>query len=191
MMFEHQSKNKTLLLIIAVVLLLGGFGFFLMGGEPSSLEESEQSSEEASLTEGWVSITEPGISYQAPQSLSKKYFSALDWPPQSQVTEGTLTCTEAGQKTERAGETEIRTIAGVDYCVTSVVEGAAGNVYTQYAYAFQKGDTIVTLTFSTRQIQCGNYDEEEMILCEEERQAVNLDELIHQIASSVTLGGLP
>jgi hypothetical protein len=102
----------------------------------------------------------------------------VDWPPQIQVVPGPFSCTEAGEETSRAGRTENRIIDGTVYCVTKVTEGAAGSIYTQYAYARETdGNKVMILTFSSRAVQCTNYDEPEASACEVEQEAFDPDKI--------------
>lgn len=136
----------------------------------------------------WQNATDAdsGASFSYPEALPTFYSEAIDWPPQVELIEGPFECTEAGSPTDRAGVTQSRTINGTEYCVTEVVEGAAGSIYTQYAYAMEKDeDEQVILTFSTRSPQCGNFDEQQRIACEQERNSFDLDDLVDQIAETL------
>lgn len=127
-----------------------------------------------------------GIAFRYPAKLSAAYTEAFDWPPQVQILDNSFSCSEASSETARGGSTARRMVDDRTYCVTSVVESAAGSVYTQYAYAFPKGDQTIVLTFSTRAPQCGNYNEPQRSACEGEREAFDLDGLVDRIAQSVT-----
>src|SRR5690606_3694063 len=98
---------------------------------------------------------------------------------------GPFACTEAGEETARAGRTELTTVGDRTYCVTRVAEGAAGSVYTMYAYALPAGDDVVILTFSMRAPQCGNYDEPNRSECEREREAFSMDQIIDDVARTL------
>ena len=138
---------------------------------------------------GGVSLktfTDPaGNTFQYPDGFAKKYIDALDWPPVISVVAGPLACSEAGTETARAGKTDRQIINGREYCVTKVTEGAAGSVYTQYAYAFSDKDRMAILTFSVHFIQCGNFDEPEKIECEAERAAFDINSIIDQIVRNI------
>jgi hypothetical protein len=103
------------------------------------------------------------------------------------VSEGPFTCTEAGEAEDRAGKTELRNINGSVYCVTESTEGAAGNIYSQYAYAFERDGSVVTLTFSTKTVQCGNFDEQQRRGCEQEKETFDLDLLVDQMVHTLKL----
>lgn len=126
-------------------------------------------------------ITMPGdeeLDFNFPGSFSTTYISAFDWPPQVKIIPGEFVCIEAGEAIMRAGRTELRNINGRNYCITEIVEGAAGSTYTQYAYAYEHEGDMVTLTFSTRAPQCGNYPEPEMASCETEKATFSIDNLV-------------
>lgn len=121
------------------------------------------------------------LEFDFPEKLPTTYIKLLDWPPQVEELNTKFSCLDAGAATERAGRTELRTVAGRPFCVTEVVQGAAGTIYSQYAYAFEHDDGTVVLTFSTRAPQCGNYPEPEQIQCAEERARFSLDKFIGKI----------
>ncbi len=158
------------------MLLLAALGLFAW-----SLSDDK----EPEVVSGWQSTTQTGITFQYPAEFGTTYLHALDWPPQVQVLAGPYNCVSAGSSVERAGMTAERTVGLHKYCVTEVVEGAAGSTYTQYAYAFPKDDKVVILTFTTRAPQCGNYNEPEKNKCELERTTFNLDALIDRIVSTI------
>jgi hypothetical protein len=174
-----MSKNKYqeilgAFVVIAVLLALIAWAVI-------SLPERR----EARAVPGWVVGSSAGLNFQYPPAFSTKYISPVDWPPLFQILTEDFECTEAGENIERAGRTEEKLINGKTYCVTEVVQGAAGSIYTQYAYAFEVEDEIVVMTFTTRMPQCVNYPELEMGECESERMAFNIDDLAAQIAETV------
>ncbi len=111
----------------------------------------------------------------------------VDWPPAVELMADEFTCDEGGEETDRAGQTESVTIGGESYCRTTVVEGAAGSTYTQYAYAFAQDDGTAILTFSTRAPQCANYDVEEMAACEDEIDDLDIDDLADRVARTLII----
>ncbi len=119
-----------------------------------------------------------GIILRYPESLSSRYVSAYDWPPKIQVLDELFSCTEAGSITSRAGITSKRNIFGNEYCVTEIIEGAAGSIYQQYAYAFPKDNKTIIFTFSLKVSQCGNYGENQKNECEQERLLFDIGDVI-------------
>lgn len=148
---------------------------------------------EARVPDDWATFEDSasGVSFRYPHDLGTTYIQALDWPPRPLVEAGPFECTEAGEETARAGRTELATIGGRSYCVTRVTEGAAGSIYTMYAYALPAGDDVVILTFSTRAPQCGNYDEPRRDECEREREAFSMDPIVDAIARTLRVAGSP
>lgn len=138
----------------------------------------------------WETYTDPGrgISFRYPPHLDTVYIEAFDWPPKADIRPGQFSCTEAGSVRARAGKTEHRDIGGEVFCVTRVDEGAAGSVYSQYAYAFARDVRVVTLTFTLRAVQCGNYDDPKKTRCEQERAAFDIDPVIAGIAATLRIG---
>lgn len=141
--------------------------------------------QEPKMIPGWIVGTSAGKSFQYPPQSGTSYITFFDWPPQIQAVGGSLECIEAGRLGERAGRTEEREINGRKFCVTEVVQGAAGSIYTQYAYAYERDDEILILTFTTQRPQCLNYPEPQMGECVTEQENLKLDELIHQIAQTI------
>lgn len=134
----------------------------------------------------WGTFTdgERKLSFQYPRELAAQYIDALDWPPQVQVLNEPFSCTEAGDESARAGGTKKITIEGREYCVTKVTEGAAGSIYTQYAYAFSVGEQTVIFTFTLRFSQCGNYGDPQKTACENERASFDIDSMINRITQT-------
>ncbi|HEX6998415.1 MAG TPA: hypothetical protein VF322_09735 [Gammaproteobacteria bacterium] len=136
---------------------------------------------------GWERYSDAarGVSFSYPPGLGTTYIHVVDWPPQAAVEPGPFTCLAAGEETARAGRTEPVTVDGRTYCVTRVMEGAAGSVYTLYAYAMPAGDDVAILTFSVRAVQCGNYDEPARSACERERAELSMNEIVDRIARTL------
>lgn len=118
-----------------------------------------------------------------------EYINVVDWPPQAQMIDQQFSCTEAGVAVERAGETRRKMINGREYCVTKIIEGAAGSTYTQYAYATGINGKTLIFTFSTRASQCANYEPEESIACEAEQKAFDPDPFIDDLVKKQEVVG--
>jgi hypothetical protein len=141
----------------------------------------------ADVNPGWQIFTDltTGLTFQYPEKLSTTYIGATDWPPKVNIEDKQFTCKEAGDETARAGKTERRIVGEREYCVTKVTEGAAGSIYTLYAYAFPKDNKTMIFTFSLQSAQCGNFDEEKKTECEGERETFDIDSVIDKIAQSI------
>lgn len=125
------------------------------------------------------------VTFNYPKDLPTKYIHTVDWPPVVQASDGEFTCTNAGTPEQRAGRTEKRTIDGREYCVTEVSEGAAGSIYIQYAYMTEIENKNVFVRFTTRAVQCENYDDPEKTECKNERNSFNIDQVVAEIVQSV------
>lgn len=158
--------------------------------DPPAATDAAPPSNEVSTVD-WLEYADPrrSIAFRYPPDFGTQYIRALDWPPMLQVIEGPFECTEAGEETSRAGRTELETIGGRRYCVTRVAEGAAGSIYTSYAYAFEMGGDVAILTFSARAVQCGNYDEPQRSACDAERAAFDPGAVVDAVARTVARRG--
>ncbi len=145
--------------------------------------------EASPVPSGWETFTDDklGVSFQYPASFSTKYIQAFDWPPKVSFQNLPFYCAAGGSEITRAGRTEPRVIGNHIYCVSTLVEGAAGSTYTQYAYAWEAGGREVIFTFSTRAPQCANYDDPNKTECENERAAFDIDKIFNSIAQTLKL----
>jgi hypothetical protein len=141
--------------------------------------------EPTGITPDWIATTTAAGTFSYPQDLLATYTSTVDWPPVLQISSEPYSCTQAGSEVERAGKTEQRMVDDRAYCVTTMVEGAAGSTYTQYAYAWQRTSGTATLTFTVRQPQCLNYDDPQRTACLNEQQTFDLDSVVDRIAQTV------
>ena len=170
-------------------MLAGGWYFLTINNEPYVPEDtapplSDTNDPEESDTE-WVSTTTMGTTWQYPENFGTTYIEPYDWPPQLTLSDEPFICTSAGSTTDRSGITEEKVIDGTTYCVTQIDEGAAGSVYSQYAYAFAYNDGTAILSFSTRAPRCENYSDPEKSLCEREKETFSLDQIIHMVAQTL------
>lgn len=179
-----MTDTRKKFLFIIVILLVGVMAYYYYTRDETEPEPAPPMTEEVS---GWETATGPRYSFQYPAGLDTSYIEVLDWPPQVAVLEEEFSCLEAGEESERAGRTEAVTISDRQYCRTTIVEGAAGSVYTQYAYAFPYDGNMVILAFSTRAPQCGNFDEPERSECESELAATDIDALADSVAETFRL----
>lgn len=179
---RHHAKTKSGLFIIAIVAVLAGLasaaGLFRAPDARVEPEAGEPRFEQV-LAGGTT------VSFEYPAELGTEYIRLVDWPPAARIVDEPFACAEAGEAADRAGKTQARMLGGTEYCVTEVLEGAAGSVYAQYAYARAYGDKTFILTFSTRATQCGNYDEEERAFCEAERATFGADDLVADIEETL------
>ncbi len=139
-------------------------------------------------TTGWKNFSDPvkGVTFKYPETFGTIYMHPQDWPPQVAVSSGSLSCTEAGSPQEWAGGTTQKVINGRIYCVTVMSEGAAGSVYIQYVYATEMNGKIAILTFTTKMVQCGNYDDPQKTACEAERASFDIDSIVHTVVQTIS-----
>lgn len=139
--------------------------------------------------EDWETATDAsaGVSFKYPKELGLTYVHPIDWPPQVRVSDGSFSCASTGSEIDRAGETTTQIIGDHTYCVTKMIEGAAGSTYTQYTYVVMHLGKLVTMTFTIQMPQCGNYDEPKMNTCTQEQQTFNTNDLADRIIRNITL----
>lgn len=129
-----------------------------------------------------------GISFSYPNNLGYEYVSASDWPPRFISSYAPIDCELDEQTQAMSGLTDrTETINGASYCIWERNEGAAGSTYTNYQVSYKQADQYVTMSFTLRYPQCGNYPEEERVACEAEQDNFPLNELIDEIAKSTEL----
>lgn len=182
-------NNKTILGVVILFVVGLAVGYYL------SIEQRDETTDTPvdSVTESpdentsWNTSDKGGVTFQYPSDLNTKYIQAFDWPPQAQVLNQPFNCTEAGTETDRTGKTEQRTIGGQTFCITEKSEGAAGSVYSQFAYAFSKNEKTVILTFSIRAPQCANYGEPQKTECDNERSSIDLDDIVGRISQTLRI----
>lgn len=134
----------------------------------------------------WLDSTDGATTFRYPENLGTKYVSTVDWPPKFTTTNEPHVCTSGGAEVERAGATREVMVNESTYCETTVVEGAAGSTYTQYAYARPAGGTETQImTFTLRAPNCGNYDEPERSVCQSEHDTFDLLPVVDKIFKSV------
>ncbi len=182
---NDNMKLKNFIMILMVILIVG-LAWWLMeyASSRSNAPESTSENNTSSSLLTYADIAS-GVTFQYPEKLETKYISVVDWPPKVQITNPPFACTPAGLETDRAGETKKVVVNGNTYCITKVVEGAAGSMCTQYAYAFLKNGSVPIMTFTLKSVQCANYDEPSKSECETERSSFNIDPTIDKIANSL------
>ncbi|OHA66107.1 MAG: hypothetical protein A2672_01135 [Candidatus Wildermuthbacteria bacterium RIFCSPHIGHO2_01_FULL_49_22b] len=155
--------------------------------EPVVQNDNSQTSPIDTTPTGWLKETDEatGLTFRYPADFGTNYISVVDWPPKLEVLTEEFSCTEAGEETSRAGRTNKQIIGGREFCVTTESEGAAGSVYTMYAYGFDGGGETVVFTFSLKFVQCDNYDEPDQSLCKNERTRFDPGVTVSLIANSI------
>lgn len=193
-----KSTHKTLKTLLAILILLLVFfaiwkiafkdKIFISNpitNQPQNVEPTQNTL--VQIPENWRTKLdiENNLSFRYPENLGTTYVTLVDWPPLAFVQDSPYSCVNAGEAIERAGKTEERNIDGRIYCVTEKEEGAAGSIYTSYAYNSVVNGKNLIFTFTIRKPQCMNYDEPNQSACIQEQQSVNFDRLADQMMQSV------
>ncbi|HEY0011008.1 MAG TPA: hypothetical protein VGB97_03850 [Candidatus Paceibacterota bacterium] len=173
------SRNELVLILVGLCLLV-----LIPLALHTPKEEVALVPEVAVEEERLETYTDSTLSFKYPKELPTTYIRVAEWPPK--ILRGEAFACEEGET--EIGATREERINGKIYCVTSISEGAAGSTYTEYTYRTQDARGPLTLNFTLRSVQCGNYNEPERGACEAERAAFSTDALAAQIAESVTWG---
>lgn len=130
--------------------------------------------------------------------LNTDYISSQDWkvkivneeekyPPKLKITEGQINCKKTSSESGLLTRTAKRRIDGRIYCIESTSEGAAGTIYTQYAYFTIKNGSLITLSCVIRYPQCINYSEPHRTECANERETFDLDKIMGYIVKNLSV----
>jgi hypothetical protein len=172
-MNKQKGISKKIVLIIIALIIVVAVG----------LSMSKKAIE---IPTDWKTFEGRGFTMRYPETLGTNYITPTEWPPKAQLFAGNPNCTEGGSEIDASGETVKKEINGHPYCVAKKSEAAAGSMYTQYVYAFSKGENKAgVFTFTLRLVQCGNYNEPEKAACEAERATFDIDQIIDRIAQSI------
>ena len=113
------------------------------------------------------------------QNYGSNVFKAEEYPKlESWVENGEIECDETPLESSLPLRISKKEINGQKYCIGASSEGAAGSVYTQYAYTTVIGDNVYLVQFVVRYPSCSNYPDKERKECETERENFNLDNLV-------------
>lgn len=103
-------------------------------------------------------------------------FKTEEYPKlESWVENGEIECKETPMESSLPLRINKKEINGKKYCIISSSEGAAGSVYTQYAYTTVIGGSVYSVNFIARYPNCDNYPENENNKCKLEREKFDLD----------------
>lgn len=186
--FWKISKGAALLLVPYILWVsFAGFLNFSLISLNSGMPQNPSHTTLPDETDSWKTLADEssGVTFKYPQNIDLKYVSLFDWPPKVQIINEEFTCTEAGTPTLRGGQTTKEEINGTKFCVTKIMEGAAGSTYTEYAYAFPVENKTAIFTFTLRSPNCGNYDEPQMSECKAEQDSFDFRPTVSKIAKSL------
>jgi len=130
--------------------------------------------------------------------LNTEYIGSQDWkvkivneeekhPPKFKITEGQIDRKITSSERGLLFRTVKRRIDGRIYCIESASEGAAGTIYTQYAYSTIKGGSLITVNCVIRYPQCINYSEPYRNECANETETFDLDKIISYIVKNMNV----
>lgn len=135
-------------------------------------------------------------SYRIPDNLDTKHISVRDWwnvevfathdeyPPEFKLTEDRISCRETAVEGGLPVRILKKTINGQEYCIKVSSQGAAGSIYKKYTYATVKKGKLITVSFTARYTQCGNYGQPKRSECRRERQEYDLDQVVDNFVKS-------
>lgn len=178
---NNTLRNVIIAVVVIIVILLA---WVFLGGKnmPNFGQQNNQQQNTQSQN-----YSDNAVSFQYPHTLGTTYIEPIDWPPKAQVVKEKFTCTTAGSETEQAGKTQPLTINGHNYCVTKFTQGAAGSLYSLYAYGFEKDGKTVILSFGLRFPQCDNYEGDKKAACKAEENSFDVNGMVDTMASTVQL----
>lgn len=177
-----KNFEKNLIYVsVAVVVLI--FAFLLVDSSFKNNEEKVVVDLEETLPIAPVQPEVLPLNFEAKYSSFQNYSiniygSDAYYPNEFKVVDGEIDCDETSPELSLGLRIMKRVINGKNYCVGALSEGAAGSVYTQYAYATVIDNNVYVTTFLARDVDCNNYPESEKIECQAERESFNLDNLV-------------
>lgn len=141
--------------------------------EPNYVEEekSDQPKQTDSLKANYISFQNYKLSIFRIEEYKGTEFS---------VENGEINCNATDQTSSLPLRISKKEINGQKYCIGAFSEGAAGSVYTEYAYATVIRDHVYLVLFTARYPHCSNYPDQERTECETERESFDLDNIIDQ-----------
>ena len=201
--------NKNICLVLAIIFIV----LVVMGSSVYSWSQQNmrrQKEETISTWTDWIECgdikeidngTEKQPHYAILVDLNTEYIGSQDWkvnivneeenyPPKFKITEGQIDCKITSSESGLLTSTAKRRIDGRIYCIESTSEGAAGTIYTQYAYSTIKGGSLITVSCVIRYPQCMNYSEPQRTECANEREMFDLDKIIGYIVKNLDRGTL-
>lgn len=181
--------RNTFFIIAAIVVVV--MGYIIFSDSRSSNTEIEIRDQAATSTPEYsdtrITATDPksGVVFMYPEHFAYPYISAAEWPPRFTNSDTPIACELDEQTIAMSGfSSRTETINNTPYCIRERSEGAAGSRYTTYEVVYKKDDDYLTMSFTVRYPQCGNYPSDEQTVCEESQRDFPLATLIDSIAPS-------
>jgi hypothetical protein len=122
------------------------------------------------------------------QNYSLGIFSVAEYPRlEFWIENGEIECDETNLESSLPLRISQKELNGHKYCMAAFSEGAAGSVYTEYAYSTVIDNNVYSVQFVARYPSCSNYPTEEKLQCERERESFDLDNLVSQVIEEVSV----
>ncbi len=205
-------RKHLFLFVIILIVLIGGFFLFLNKEKDIGIKDDEITSFEECVKAGYpVLESYPEQCYTADgkhfvRELSKEekenlennsykifdpeYISSQEWktriislddkyPPKFSIVNGEIDCEV---RDDIFNKTKKKVIDKQVYCIEESSEGAAGSIYTEYAYSTIKEDFLITVSFVARYAQCSNYPELQKSECKNEREVFSFDSIADKVS---------
>lgn len=137
--------------------------------------ETDKEDMESSLPDSFKADYISFSNYNLGVHLASNYPHLESW-----VENGEIDCQETPLESSLPLRIRKRELNGRKYCIAASSEGAAGSVFTQHSYSTVVEDKVYVLNFLARYVNCGNYPEEELVECDTERRAFDLDSLVDE-----------
>lgn len=134
----------------------------------------EKNNEQSEIV-GWKTYVDEKVQFQYPEDFGSEFAVPYTWPPKVTINEGIFSCA-----------TEVHLVENRAYCVSTQKDGSAGNVYTTYNYLsnHESENIMISVEFTVRFPQCGNYSDPQRTLCENSQKNLDLDGLVDKISQT-------
>jgi len=186
MIFEPNPKYGKILFAAFAVILLGGIAYLAWSARTG---KSADKADDTLPAKEDFSGKEPDMgnfSFQYPETLSAKHISTQEWPPAIAIKDGVYSCAKTPlEKSSQMDMTGQRVINGRIYCVNVSNSAAAGSAYSSYNYTTPLNGKLVSLSFTLRYPNCGNYEQIQSRECASEREAFNLDAIVDEMVRTI------
>jgi len=169
-----MKNSKTIALIIAVVLVLFAV---LIKTDVITVPNSDKLTDDSSK-----------YTYDYPEDFGSEYVSAVDWPPTLDIANGPVNCVETSGSADM-GRITRKNINNELVCLVVVQEGAAGSEYNRYFYAVEREKFVFVYGFTTQEVRCESYSDEQAQECAEVQSTFKPDDIAERMITTTKLNG--
>ncbi len=177
-----MKNNKDTIISIILIMLIGLvtiFSWQLYKNKEVVIIEGEDIIKTEHVTKDYIFPEKPNTKYLNLYNFSINIEDTLNTTGKTLLNnEKGLICEESDPLSSLPSRTRLIKKEDNDYCLKAFSEGAAGKIYTEYEISYLKDKKLYTLSFLGAFPQCGNYPEEQMIECQQERESFNLEDYI-------------